>query len=110
MLTFKSDGARLLQARPILVQEEPSPTPPVAPLNDVHAVCRGLTRRQREVLALLMQGKSNKAICRVLRLAEPTVKNHVSAILRALEAANRTEAVAKVMGARRVLLPLSPAS
>ncbi len=53
----------------------------------------GLTGRQLDVLALLMQGKSNKAICRALELAEPTVKNHVSAILRALKASNRTEAV-----------------
>jgi DNA-binding NarL/FixJ family response regulator len=40
-----------------------------------------------------MQGKSNKAICRALDLAEPTVKNHVTAVLRALNATNRTEAV-----------------
>jgi DNA-binding NarL/FixJ family response regulator len=52
----------------------------------------GLTPRQVEVLALMMQGKSNKLICRTLDLAEPTVKNHVSAILKALGAANRTEA------------------
>lgn len=53
----------------------------------------GLTPRQREVLLLMMQGKSNKAICRALDLAEPTVKNHVTAILKALRATNRTEAV-----------------
>jgi len=53
----------------------------------------GLTERQTEVLALMMRGKSNKAICRVLDLAEPTVKIHVSAILKALKVANRTEAV-----------------
>jgi DNA-binding NarL/FixJ family response regulator len=41
----------------------------------------------------MMQGKSNKLICRALNLAEPTVKNHVSAILKVLGAANRTEAV-----------------
>lgn len=52
-----------------------------------------LTGRQMEVLALMMQGKSNKAICRALDLAEPTVKNHVTAILKALKASNRTEAV-----------------
>jgi DNA-binding NarL/FixJ family response regulator len=56
----------------------------------------GLTARQLEVLALMMQGKSNKAICRVLNLAEPTVKNHVTAILKALEVTNRTEAVIAV--------------
>ena len=56
----------------------------------------GLTTRQLEVLALMMQGKSNKAICRVLNLAEPTVKNHVTGILKALEVTNRTEAVIAV--------------
>jgi DNA-binding NarL/FixJ family response regulator len=52
-----------------------------------------LSERQVEVLALMMQGRSNKAICRALDLAEPTVKNHVTAILKALNATNRTEAV-----------------
>jgi len=53
----------------------------------------GLTGRQLDVLGLLMQGKNNKLICRALGLAEPTVKNHVSAILRALGVDSRTEAV-----------------
>jgi DNA-binding NarL/FixJ family response regulator len=53
----------------------------------------GLTQRQIQVLSLMMQGRSNKAICRELLLAEPTVKNHVTAILKALKASNRTEAV-----------------
>jgi DNA-binding NarL/FixJ family response regulator len=56
----------------------------------------GLTERQVDVLALMMEGKSNKLICRALDLAEPTVKNHVSAILKALGVANRTEAVLAV--------------
>jgi DNA-binding NarL/FixJ family response regulator len=56
----------------------------------------GLTERQLDVLALMMQGKSNKAICRVLNLAVPTVKNHVTAILRVLKVSNRTEAVVAV--------------
>lgn len=56
----------------------------------------GLTERQIEVLALLMQGKNNKLICRALGLAEPTVKNHVSAILRTLGVDSRTEAVLAV--------------
>jgi len=56
----------------------------------------GLTERQIDVLALMMQGKSNKLICRALDLAEPTVKNHVSAILKALNVTNRTEAVLAV--------------
>lgn len=53
----------------------------------------GLTDRQLDVLALMMQGKNNKTICRALNLAEPTVKNHVTAILKALKVTNRTEAV-----------------
>jgi DNA-binding NarL/FixJ family response regulator len=53
----------------------------------------GLTGRQTDVLALMMQGKSNKAICRRLDLAEATVKNHVTAILKVLGVSNRTEAV-----------------
>jgi DNA-binding NarL/FixJ family response regulator len=56
----------------------------------------GLTDRQLEVLALLMEGKNNKLICRALDLAEPTVKNHISAILKALGASNRTEAALAV--------------
>jgi DNA-binding NarL/FixJ family response regulator len=56
----------------------------------------GLTSRQLDVLALMMHGKNNKTICRTLDLAEPTVKNHVTAILRALKVSNRTEAVIAV--------------
>ena len=51
-----------------------------------------LTARQTDVLKLIMQGKSNKEICRELDLAPPTVKIHVSAILKTLNVRNRTEA------------------
>jgi DNA-binding NarL/FixJ family response regulator len=56
----------------------------------------GLTGRQSEVLALLVQGKPNKIICRELGLAEGTVKIHVTAILKALGVTNRTQAVIAV--------------
>lgn len=52
-----------------------------------------LTPRQQEVLALLLAGYSNKAMGRVLGLSDETVKNHVSAILRAFGVATRTQAV-----------------
>jgi DNA-binding NarL/FixJ family response regulator len=52
-----------------------------------------LTDRQREVLALLAEGLPNKLISRRLDLSPSTVKAHISAILRALNARNRTEAV-----------------
>ena len=53
----------------------------------------GLTDRQVDVLQLMMRGKSNKVICRALDMAESTVKNHITAILKALKVTNRTEAV-----------------
>jgi DNA-binding NarL/FixJ family response regulator len=76
----------------ILNRREPAAAAASAPAK-AGAADLGLTERQMEVLALMMQGKSNKAISRVLDLAEPTVKIHVSAILKALKVANRTEAV-----------------
>jgi len=78
----------------ILNRREPATAPRAAPaLSKAGAADLGLTERQIEVLALMMQGKSNKAISRALDLAEPTVKIHVSAILKALKVANRAEAV-----------------
>lgn len=56
----------------------------------------GLTDRQIEVLALLMKGRSNKVIAKTLNMAVPTVKNHITAVLKALGVASRTEAIIKV--------------
>jgi len=56
----------------------------------------GLTARQADVLALMVQGKPNKMICRELNLAEGTVKIHVTAILKTLNVTNRTQAVIAV--------------
>jgi DNA-binding NarL/FixJ family response regulator len=53
----------------------------------------GLTQRQSEVLFLILQGKSAKAICRDLSLSSSTVKIHTSAALRALNVTTRTQAV-----------------
>jgi DNA-binding NarL/FixJ family response regulator len=55
----------------------------------------GLTDRQIEVLGLLMQGKSNKVIASTLNMAVPTVKNHITTVLKALKVTSRTEAVIK---------------
>lgn len=56
----------------------------------------GITPRQADVLALLLAGKSNKAICRELQLAESTVKNHVAAVFKALNVTTRVQAVLAV--------------
>lgn len=53
-----------------------------------------LTERQTRVLSLMIQGLPNKAICREMNLAEGTIKIHVTAILKALNVSNRTQAVA----------------
>jgi DNA-binding NarL/FixJ family response regulator len=69
------------------------PGPEQAPQRPVSPADLGLTERQMEVLTLIMQGNNNKAICRVLDLSKPTVKNHISAIARALKVSNRIEIV-----------------
>jgi len=51
-----------------------------------------LTPRQREVLELLVQGKSNKEIARALKLGEGTVKVHLAALFRVLAVNTRTAA------------------
>ena len=53
----------------------------------------GLTRRQSEVLTLLLRGQSNKLIARALNLSVETIKDHVAAVLRALKVSSRTQAV-----------------
>jgi DNA-binding NarL/FixJ family response regulator len=56
----------------------------------------GLTPRQAEVLGLLLQGLPNKLIARQLNLSVETVKDHVAAVLRALNVSSRTQAVLAV--------------
>jgi DNA-binding CsgD family transcriptional regulator len=53
---------------------------------------RPLTRRQCEVLKLLVKGMSNKEIARALGLGEGTVKIHMSGLFRALHVSNRAGA------------------
>ncbi len=65
-----------------------------------------LSERQKETLALLLQGHSNKEIGLRLGLAEITIKVHVSSIFRILGVVNRTQAV---LAARRLGLGLESA-
>ena len=99
---------------PAEVMSQPAVPPPEAQPSDnaydskTHAAALGLTPRQAEVLALLIQGKPNKLICRDLNLAEGTVKIHVAAILKALGVMNRTQAVVAVSRMGLKLGPLRP--
>ncbi len=51
-----------------------------------------LTDRQADVLDMLAKGESNKAIAKALHLSDKTVKAHVTAIFKALNVNNRTQA------------------
>jgi len=55
---------------------------------------RLLTARQIEILTLLSEGKPNKTIATTLALSEKTVKTHITAIFKALDVVNRTQAAA----------------
>jgi DNA-binding NarL/FixJ family response regulator len=59
-----------------------------------------MTKRQRDVLELIVQGFSNKEIARQLSLGEGTVKVHVAALFRVLGVTSRSAAAAE--GARRL--------
>jgi DNA-binding NarL/FixJ family response regulator len=77
------------------VPEAPLPAPdPAQKLRSFESL--GLTPRQADVLALLLQGLPNKLIARELSLSVETVKDHVAAVLRALGVNSRTQAVLAV--------------
>jgi DNA-binding NarL/FixJ family response regulator len=65
------------------------------PVDDVRSGYLPLqfTRRQEEVLYLLLDGRSNKEISEALNLADETIKTHVTAILRGFGVKNRVQAV-----------------
>ena len=85
--------SRPAQAEPAPARDAGSPsTDPDSP-GSAARTALGLTPRQFDVLALLVQGAPNKLICRTLQLAEGTVKAHIAAIYRALNVVNRAQAV-----------------
>ena len=53
-----------------------------------------LTNRETQILTYVAEGNSNKEIAHILEISEQTIKNHVSAILRKLNANDRAHAVA----------------
>ena len=63
-----------------------------------------LSPRERQVLALMVEGAPNKVIARALSISERTAKFHVAAILGKLNARNRAEAVAMAFREGLVLL------
>jgi two-component system, NarL family, response regulator LiaR len=66
-----------------------------------------LSPREREVLAALARGRSNRQIAKALGIGEETVKAHVSSILAKLRLADRTQAA--IFGLQQRLVPLDQA-
>ncbi|MFI7419232.1 response regulator [Nonomuraea sp. NPDC049684] len=72
------EAAEAMLSAPAAVAAAPGPAP--------------LTEREREVLALIAAGRSNREIARSLAVAEKTVKTHVSNVLMKLGVQDRTQA------------------
>jgi DNA-binding NarL/FixJ family response regulator len=74
--------------------------------NKEYSPRRVLTRRQRDVLALISEGRSNKLIADALGMSESTVKAHVKQIIRRLNVVNRTQAaLIATRAAREIPVP-----
>ncbi len=72
---------------------------------EVENVVAVLTRREQQILQYIADGNTNKQIAKTLNISEQTIKNHVSAILRKLNANDRAHAV--VLAIRNGLIKLS---
>jgi DNA-binding CsgD family transcriptional regulator len=112
IITVVAAGYALASAKDIEWPSYPSPAPPLASPACGGGLGRGaeegtegqadpgdelasaLTAREREVLALLIEGASNKEIARALALSVHTVKFHIAALTEKLGARSRVEAVA----------------
>jgi len=74
------------------------PGPSLPPGTQAGAIAAGsLTAREEEILRLVAGGYSNKEVARNLGIAVGTVKNHISDLLRKLDARDRTHAVLKAL-------------
>ncbi|MFF1558271.1 response regulator transcription factor [Streptomyces sp. NPDC058279] len=76
---------------------EALPSPPPTPATSREPLSL-LTAREREILVLVSQGKSNRRVASSLGISEKTVRNHLSAVFSKVGASDRTQAV--VMGIR----------
>lgn len=75
---------------------------------DMANISASLSPRELEVLSLVADGKPNKQIGHSLNISEPTIKNHLTSILRKLNANDRTHAV--VLAMRYGLIPMGSGS
>jgi DNA-binding NarL/FixJ family response regulator len=80
-----------VQALSLRGDEPPPAAPPPTPRTSAQDL--GLSPRQAEVLTLVLKGLPNKLIARKLDISENTTKAHVSAVLKVLGVATRTQAL-----------------
>jgi DNA-binding CsgD family transcriptional regulator len=96
-----------LAASEIQLEREPDPTVAASDMPQLDAPGSDgrfdelLTKREIEVLELMVRGASNATIAERLIIKEGTVKSHVKHILRKLDAINRAEAISRYMGRAR---------
>jgi DNA-binding NarL/FixJ family response regulator len=69
----------------------------------VSAIEMGLSSRQGQILALMLEGLPNKRIAQRLSVSESTIKEHITGILHKLGVGNRVEAITKLRGRRLVI-------
>lgn len=106
-----TDAIRVILNGAVYVPESLSKPPSPGPARPQGDVGPRLTPRQKDVLQLLVEGKSNKEIARNLDLGEGTVKIHMAALFRALGVRNRSSAAvlgARLLGSPRDQLRQSP--
>lgn len=80
--------------RPMLAKQVLNQFQDLASLgNNAESVVALLTQREKQILTYVADGNTNKQIAHILNISEQTIKNHVSAILRKLNANDRAHAV-----------------
>lgn len=90
---YKSLGTTVLEEAVQMVLAGGVFMPPLAESEDPE--CPGITPRQRQILELLAQGKSNKEMANTLHISANTVKNHLAKLYEQFSVSNRTQAVMK---------------
>jgi DNA-binding NarL/FixJ family response regulator len=95
IITVVAAGYALASGKDIERPSSPSPSEATdGEADPADELASALTPREREVLALLIEGASNKEIARALALSVHTVKFHIAALTEKLGARSRVEAVA----------------
>ncbi|MFV8816688.1 ATP-binding protein [Haliea sp. E17] len=101
--TLNSLGAlaAMGRARDLAVEYRVSrmmPRPRRGPYRAARAHPLGLTKREQDILELLLSGASNREMSEKLKRSQRTVEHHVSSVLSKLNVANRMEALLRVQG------------